>query len=202
MTRGIRIGNQHGWLSAPLLIFGINQPATVDLATYAYNPKNKVLVYAVAAGYALPSGATLSGSIVTWTGTGTPSALPIRFTLTFGGVTQTSPLSVTTILLADTSAPSVPTGLQGIAISSSQINLTWNASIDQQVSGATTSGLQNYDVFQDGAFLATVTTTSHSATGLTPSTQYTHTVRARDVAGNVSAQSSPPILTTTRAPWP
>jgi len=199
MVRAIRIGNQHGWLSAPVLTFGINQPTTVNLATYAYNPKGKVLVYAVMAGYSLPSGATLSGSVVTWTGSGISGATPIRFTLTFGGVTQTSPLSVTTILLPDTTAPFIPTGLAATAPSATQINLTCNAAVDQVVVGATTSGIAGYRWYRDGAPLNTTTLPAFNDTGLTAGTQYSHRVSSLDVAGNESAQSSPPVLTTTQS---
>src|SRR5262245_55328303 len=44
--------------------------------------------------------------------------------------------------------------------------------------------------------------TVYQNTGLTPSTSYTYTVRARDAAGNFSGQSAPPITATTQAPAP
>jgi len=199
MARGIRIGNQHGWLSEPLLVFGINQPTTVNLATYVYNPKNKTLVYAVAPGYALPSGASLSGSIVTWAGTGTSGTTPVKFTITFGGVTQTTPLATTIVLLPDTTPPSTPLNPAATAISSSQINFSWSAATDPVVVGATTSGVANYRPRRNGVALPVVAGTSLQDTGLTSSTLYTYTVAAVDVSGNESAQSASASATTQAA---
>lgn len=61
-----------------------------------------------------------------------------------------------------------PTGLTATAVSSSQIDLSWNA-----VTGAT-----GYDIERDGAVIATDNvTTSYSDTGLTQNTTYTYRVR-------------------------
>jgi len=199
MPRGIRVGNHHGWISEPILIFGINQPTTVNLATYVYNPKNKTLVYAVASG-SLPSGATLSGSVVTWSGVGSSGATPVRFSITYNGVTQTSPQASVAILLADTTPPSIPTGLSATAVSQSQVNLSWSASTDPQVSGATTSGLSGYKVYRNGVLIApSVTLTSYQDTGLTASTQYTYAVSSIDLVLNESSQSATAQATTQAA---
>ena len=89
----------------------------------------------------------------------------------------------------DTSPPTVPTGLAATAVSSSQINLTWNASTDNV-------GVTGYDVFRDGAAITTVGTNSYSNTGLAAGTTYVYAVRARDAAGNVSALSATASATT------
>lgn len=102
-----------------------------------------------------------------------------------------APLSVAT--LSDTSAPSVPTGLASSAVSSSGFTVTWSASTDNVAVTA-------YEVFLGGTSKGTVTTTSMVFTGLSPSTAYSVTVRARDGAGNWSAQSSPLSVTTAAAP--
>lgn len=101
---------------------------------------------------------------------------------------QSSTVSVTT---PDTIPPSVPTGLSGTAVSSSQINLTWNASTD---TGG--SGLAGYHVYLNGTQLGPVTSNSFSDTGLAGSVTYSYTVSAYDNAGNVSAQSSAINVTT------
>ncbi|MGA7538937.1 MAG: hypothetical protein WBW93_09225 [Steroidobacteraceae bacterium] len=101
---------------------------------------------------------------------------------------QSSPLSVTT---PDTIAPSVPTGLAGTAVSSSQINLSWNASTD---TGG--SGLAGYYVYRNGSELTTTTTNSYQNTGLAGSTTYSYAVAAYDHAGNVSAKTSSINVTT------
>jgi len=89
----------------------------------------------------------------------------------------------------DTQAPSAPAGLTATAVSSSQINLSWNASTDNV-------GVAGYDIFRFGAQIASSTTTSYSNTGLTAATAYSYTVKARDAAGNVSAASNTASATT------
>ncbi|GAA2810348.1 discoidin domain-containing protein [Nonomuraea dietziae] len=44
--------------------------------------------------------------------------------------------------------------------------------------------MSGYDLYRGTTLAATVTGTAHTDTGLTPSTGYTYTVRARDAAGN------------------
>lgn len=94
----------------------------------------------------------------------------------------------------DTTAPSVPTNLSASAVSSSQINLSWSASTDAV-------GVTGYDIYRGGTLLTTVTGTSYSNTGLSASTQYSYTVRAKDAAGNNSSQSSS-VSATTQASTP
>jgi chitodextrinase len=83
----------------------------------------------------------------------------------------------------DTQAPAVPTGLTATAISTTQINLAWNAATDNV-------GVTSYKVFQGGTQLGTVPGTSASVTALSPGTTYNFTVSACDAAGNCSAQSA------------
>ncbi|HMC21354.1 MAG TPA: Ig-like domain-containing protein, partial [Thermoanaerobaculia bacterium] len=97
---------------------------------------------------------------------------------------------------SDTTPPTVPTGLAATPVSSTQINLTWNASTD---SG---SGVAGYKIFRGGSQIATSVATSYSDTGLSPSTTYTYTVSAYDVAGNNSAQCPGVMATTQAAPPP
>jgi chitodextrinase len=93
----------------------------------------------------------------------------------------------------DTQAPSVPTGLTAAAISTTQINLTWNASTDNV-------GVANYKIFQAGTLLGTVTGNGASVTGLSPGTLYSFTVSACDAAGNCSTQSGSASATTIALP--
>lgn len=90
----------------------------------------------------------------------------------------------------DTQAPTAPSGFNGTAASSSQINLSWSASTDNM-------GVTGYDVYRNGTFLKTVTGTSTSDTGLAASTSYSYYVKAKDAAGNASSQSSTINVTTT-----
>jgi fibronectin type III domain protein/chondroitinase B-like protein len=91
----------------------------------------------------------------------------------------------------DSTAPSVPTNLIANPVSSSQINLSWNASTDN-------AGVTGYRVYRGGAQIATTSASSYSNTGLSASTPYSYTVAAYDAAGNNSA-SSPSASATTPA---
>lgn len=89
----------------------------------------------------------------------------------------------------DTQPPSVPFGLQGNAISSSRIDLTWNPSSDNVA-------VAGYRVRRAGNLVGTVSGTAFSDIGLTPATAYSYTVAAFDAAGNESAQSGAVVVTT------
>jgi hypothetical protein len=92
----------------------------------------------------------------------------------------------------DTAAPSVPTGLASSNVTSTSFDFSWETSTDDR-------GVAGYEVFRDGVSFTTTTNTTVSVTGLSPSTTYTMTVRARDAAGNWSAQSQPLNVTTSSA---
>src|ERR1019366_10150774 len=98
-------------------------------------------------------------------------------------------VSATTLAQADTTPPSVPTGLTASAISQTQINLSWQGSTDNV-------GVTGYQVFRGGAQIATATGTTYSDIGLTASTTYTYAVKAVDAAGNASALSASVSATT------
>ncbi len=88
--------------------------------------------------------------------------------------------------------PSAPTGLTASTVSSSQINLSWNASsgaASYNVKSATVNG-GPYTTIASG-----VTPTSYSNTGLTPNTTYYYVVSAVNSSGE-SANSSQTNATT------
>jgi hypothetical protein len=89
-------------------------------------------------------------------------------------------------------SPQTPTGLAAVAVSTSQINLTWSASSDP---GG--PGLKDYGVYRQGTgLLGYVTGLSLSDTGLTATTAYTYWVTARDTNLLESAPSSTATATT------
>jgi len=92
----------------------------------------------------------------------------------------------------DTTAPSVPTGLASPSQTANSVNLSWNASTDN----AGGSGVAGYDVYRNGSLIASPTTTSYTNAGLAANTTYNYRVRARDNAGNASAQSAQISVTT------
>jgi len=90
---------------------------------------------------------------------------------------------------ADTTAPSTPTNLTASGTTQTSTNLSWTASTDNV-------GVTGYDVYRGTTLLGTVTGTTYTATGLTASTTYSFTVRAKDAAGNASAASNSVSVTT------
>jgi hypothetical protein len=81
--------------------------------------------------------------------------------------------------------PSTPTGFAVTPASSSQINLSWNAS----------TGATGYKIYKGGSLLKSVTTTSTSDTGLSASTNYCYSVTSYNSAGE-STQTSQACATT------
>ncbi|WP_336204347.1 glycosyl hydrolase family 18 protein [Nonomuraea sp. LPB2021202275-12-8] len=90
----------------------------------------------------------------------------------------------------DTTAPSVPGNLRSTDVTASSVSLAWNASTDNV-------GVTGYEIYRGGTLITTVTGTTHTDTGLNANTAYTYTVRARDAAGNRSANSTATTATTT-----
>ncbi|MFI6393528.1 glycosyl hydrolase family 8 [Nonomuraea sp. NPDC050547] len=89
----------------------------------------------------------------------------------------------------DTTPPSTPGGLRSTATTSTSVSLAWNAATDNV-------GVTGYEVYRGATLVDTATGTTFTDTGLTASTSYTYTVKARDAAGNVSPASGPVTATT------
>ena len=120
----------------------------------------------------------------------------VNGTYIYKTVSVTIPAASTVV--GDVLPPSVPTNLRVTSVTSSQVNLSWDASTDN--AGGT--GLQGYQIYRNGSFYTnTNTTTTFLNTSLNASTLYTYTVAAYDNATptNVSAQSSSVSTTTPRA---
>ncbi|MEV4392560.1 glycosyl hydrolase family 18 protein [Nonomuraea sp. NPDC049607] len=90
----------------------------------------------------------------------------------------------------DKTPPTVPGNLRSTGVSSSSVSLAWNASTDNVA-------VTGYEIYRGGTLVTTVTGTSHTDSGLSANTSYTYTVRARDAAGNRSADSNQITATTT-----
>ncbi|MFH8773943.1 carbohydrate binding domain-containing protein [Streptomyces sp. NPDC017958] len=89
----------------------------------------------------------------------------------------------------DTQAPTAPSGLTSTGKTSSSVSLQWNASSDNV-------GVTAYDIYSGSNQVLSVSGTSATVSGLSPSTAYTFTVKARDAAGNTSAASNSVSVTT------
>ena len=91
--------------------------------------------------------------------------------------------------LADTTPPAIPSGFATSALTATGLTLTWSAATDNVA-------VTGYEVFRNGITAGTTTTLSRAFTGLAPTTAYSFTVRARDAAGNWSAQSPAFVIST------
>ncbi|NYI03675.1 glycoside hydrolase family 6 protein [Allostreptomyces psammosilenae] len=91
----------------------------------------------------------------------------------------------------DTQAPTVPAGLTVTGKTSSSVTLSWTPSTDNVA-------VTGYDVYRGSTKVNTtpVVGTTFTDSGLSASTAYSYTVRARDAAGNVSAASVAVSVTT------
>ncbi|MER5930066.1 glycoside hydrolase family 18 chitinase [Streptomyces sp. NPDC002054] len=85
--------------------------------------------------------------------------------------------------------PSSPGAPNASNITETSLTLNWAAATDDK-------GIKNYDVYRNGAKVATVTGTTHAETGLTKGTTYTYNVVARDTADQTGASSVHVSVTT------
>ena len=121
--------------------------------------------------------------------------------LRFSGTTNTSwagdiaidAFGISGAQAGDTQAPTVPTSLVVTDVTTTTVGISWNASTDNVAVTA-------YDVFQGTTNLGEVTATTANITGLTEGTTYQFSVRAKDTAGNVSANSNTVSATTSTTP--
>jgi chitodextrinase len=100
--------------------------------------------------------------------------------------------------VADSTAPSTPTGLSAQTVSSTQVNLTWTAATDN-------IGVTGYDVYRStgpgsAQKVGTTATNSYGDSNLTAGTSYSYHVVAKDAAGNASQPSDTVSVTTPRPP--
>ncbi len=91
---------------------------------------------------------------------------------------------------SDYTPPSTTDTLIALALSESQINLTWQAADDPE------SGISKYNVYRDSAKVGQSTTTSYSDIGLNENTTYTYEVSAVNGAGLEGLKSSQDQATT------
>jgi len=88
----------------------------------------------------------------------------------------------------DTEAPSTPTNLTSSNVTQTSADLSWTASTDNV-------GVTGYDIYVDGSLDGSTANTTYSVTGLTAATSYTMSVRAKDAAGNESAEATTNVTT-------
>ncbi|HEY0497542.1 MAG TPA: cellulose binding domain-containing protein [Kutzneria sp.] len=154
----------------------------------------------------LPAGTTVSSSWdatetvgnnhYTFTNKSYNGAVATGATTAFGFVASGSALPGNCLLngatcagVVDTTPPSAPSNLRAGTVTTSGVALSWSGSTDN-------IGVTGYDVYRGTTKALTIAGTTATVTGLAPSTQYTFTVRAHDLAGNQSAASNAITVTT------
>ncbi|MEO6711933.1 MAG: fibronectin type III domain-containing protein, partial [Mycobacteriales bacterium] len=118
---------------------------------------------------------------------GTGSAT-YEYVSTTAGLLDSGSLSCT---VPDTTPPTAPLNLTATPLSSNRVDLAWSPATDNvQVVG--------YDISRGGFFLSSISGSklTFADTSVLESTTYTYTVKARDIAGNVSASSNQATATT------
>ena len=147
-------------------------------------------------GYEVYRGTTLLGSTAstTYSVTGLTASTAYTFSVKSkdaAGNTSASSNSVNVTTLApdlDTTAPTAPT-LSASGTTQTTTNLSWSGATDN-------TAVTGYDVYSGTTLLGSTTSTTYSVTGLTASTAYTFSVKAKDAAGNTSASSNIVNVTT------
>jgi chitodextrinase len=147
-------------------------------------------------GYDVYRGTTLLGATASTTfnvGSLTASttyAFKVRAKDAAGNISlDSNVVNVTTLApLADTTAPTAPT-LTASGTTQTGTNLSWSGATDNV-------GVTAYEVYRGTTLLATVSTTTYAATGLSASTAYAFSVKAKDAAGNISVSSNTVNVTT------
>lgn len=102
---------------------------------------------------------------------------------------QSNRVSANTI--SDKAAPSPPSGLEASSVTVTEVNLTWLPSSDNVK-------VKGYDIFRDGIKIGTTSKTDYLNKSLIPGKSYTYMVRASDISGNLSGNSSPLKVTTSK----
>ncbi|HEX6290918.1 MAG TPA: SMP-30/gluconolactonase/LRE family protein [Herpetosiphonaceae bacterium] len=140
---------------------------------------------------ATPTPAPTRTPVPTNTPTPTPTNTPTATPTDTATPTATSEPPTPTATPTD-GPPSdlTPRGLWWSRKTTTTISLTWEPPTDA-------ASVTGYDLYQGSTRLTTTTDTAYMVTGLTPDTEYTFTVRARDAAGNLSPPSASATVRTT-----
>ena len=172
--------------TAPLLGAVAISPSSIDLAWSGSTDNVAVTGYRIIRNGSL---LTTLGDVTSFQDTGLVAATTYTYRVrAFDAAGNLSPqsnaASATTQATPDTTAPTVPTGLNAQAVSATKIDVSWSASTDNV-------GVTGYRVYRNGSFLIALGgVTTFQDTGLTPGTTYTYNVDAVDAVGNASGISA------------
>lgn len=174
--------------SAPVLSASGTTNTTTNLAWTAATDNVGVVGYEVYQGTTLRATVTTLTYAVTGLTAGTSYAFNVLAKDAAGNTTSSNVVNVTTTT-PDTTAPSVVV-LSASGTTATSTNLAWTAATDNV-------GVTGYEVYQGATLRATVTTLTYAVTGLTASTAYTFSVKAKDAAGNASTSNTVSVTTLT-----
>jgi len=88
----------------------------------------------------------------------------------------------------DITAPAKVLGVNADAISTTEINLSWNPNSE--------SDFDHYNIYRDGTKIAQTTISSYSDIGLTANTEFVYEISAVDTVGNEGMKSDSVIIKT------
>jgi chitodextrinase len=160
-------------------IFGTSQNVTLSTeagATIYYTTDGSTPTYPI------------SGTTQTYSA---PISISANTTLKYIGRDAAGNVSAvqSAVFTKDATAPTDVTNLTVSNLASTTLTLSWNTSAS--------SDIASYDVYKGATLLGNVTGTTYNVSGLTASTAYTFTVKAKDAVNNVSVGTS--VNTTTSA---
>lgn len=178
---------------------GGNGDMTLVVKDYFEGSTNVTKTYADnMVGFSISNDAGVSGGTLTFTINGI--TIPVKATETYEAnflpyktvtINTTVPYRATVSMpygaTFDTIPPLNITGFTATNITTSDLTLSWVASTSSDVAG--------YDVYQGANLLSTITQTTYGITGLTPSTSYSFTIKARDNSGNIASGVSLTVST-------
>ena len=174
--------------TAPTLTASNATTTTVDLSWSGATDNVAVTGYDVYKNGVFLISTTATTYQVTGLTSGTTYSFTVRAKDAAGNVSVDSNTATVTTTAVDTTAPTAPT-LTASNATTSTVDLSWSGATDNVA-------VTGYDVYKNGTLLTSVTGTTYQATGLTPATSYSFTVRAKDAAGNVSVDSNTATITT------
>jgi fibronectin type 3 domain-containing protein len=188
-----------GDTTAPTVPTGVgavaNSPTSVTVSWTASTDAVGVASYRVRRGGVDVTGATaVTGTSFTDTSVAASTAYSYTVSAVDAAGNRSAESSAATVTTPapDTTAPTVPTGVNATANSPTQVTVAWNPSTDAV--GVTSYRVQRGGVTVTGA--GAVTGTTFVDTTVSASTAYSYTVSAVDAAGNRSAESTAATATT------
>lgn len=133
----------------------------------------------------------------------TPVVIPANIPITINvSVPATSSATYAFTLGPDTTPPGAPSSLTAVAVSQTQINLTWGQSTDNvAIAGYLVERCQGA-ACTAFAQVAAPTVLAYQDPGLAPATSYSYRVRSSDPAGNLSIYTNVASVTTQSPPPP